>query len=68
MRVHETDAAIAAKNREQGAQAQLWGGMIFAIGMVLVVLAGSGLAIVPVVGLAIGCAGAMVRDSNKIGR
>lgn len=66
MKVLETDPAIAARNREQGAKAQLYGGLLFAAGMVLVVLSGSGeLAIFPVIGLVVAAAGAMVRDSNK---
>lgn len=66
MRVYETDPAIAAKNREQGGRALLFGGCLFAVGMVLVVLSGSvDLAIIPVIGLCIAAVGRMVVESNR---
>lgn len=68
MRVHETDPTIAAKSREQGAKAQLFGGMIFAVGMVLMVLAGPSIWPLPLAGLVIGCLSRMVVDSNRVGR
>lgn len=66
MRILETDPAIAARNREQGARAQLYGGLLFAVGMVICVMSGSAtLALFPVIGLVVGAAGGMVRDSNR---
>ena len=53
MRIHESDPTTAAKNREQGAWCSLLGGCLFAVA---------------IVGLAVGCLGRMVVDSNKIGR
>ncbi|MHA6297555.1 hypothetical protein [Devosia sp. CAU 1758] len=57
----------AARNREQGAKAQVWGGCIFAVGMVVLVLAGPslGMSVIPVLGLAMACAGARTGMSDS---